>query len=138
MFLSLFLSSFLLACNNQLPADRLPDVGLNSGQTRVDKGDTSSSDSAEEDPQPSGPIAYEEAGLLVDGLVALEFDQDDHRDQDEDGFTEDIDCNDHDPRTHPGATEFCDGIDTDCDGIVDPNSANDALTWYRDGDRDGF
>ncbi|MFH1467067.1 MAG: MopE-related protein [Pseudomonadota bacterium] len=48
------------------------------------------------------------------------------------------DCDDDDPDAWPGATEHCDGVDTDCDGTVDEDDAVDALTWYRDGDGDGY
>lgn len=48
------------------------------------------------------------------------------------------DCDDAEARTHPGASEFCDGVDNDCDGIVDPDASVDALTWIVDGDADGY
>ncbi len=53
------------------------------------------------------------------------------------GYTDDAsDCDDLDPAVHPGATEVCDGADTDCNGTVD--DAADGETWYHDGDGDGF
>ncbi len=55
------------------------------------------------------------------------------------GFTSDSsDCDDTDPLTFPGAVELCDREDNDCDGTVDEDDAADALTWYADGDGDGF
>ena len=55
------------------------------------------------------------------------------------GFvTDDRDCNDGDAAINPAATEVCDGADNDCDDAVDEPDAADALTWYQDGDGDGF
>jgi hypothetical protein len=40
-------------------------------------------------------------------------------DADGDGWATTEDCDDNDPTTHPGATEICDGVDNNCDGLVD-------------------
>jgi hypothetical protein len=48
------------------------------------------------------------------------------------------DCDDGSASTNPGASEYCDGHDDDCDGSVDEASAVDAATWYRDADSDGY
>jgi hypothetical protein len=48
------------------------------------------------------------------------------------------DCDDADPSVHPGASELCNVIDDDCDGVVDEDDALDAPTWYADADGDGY
>jgi hypothetical protein len=47
------------------------------------------------------------------------------------------DCDDSVGASYPGAPEACDGLDNDCDGVVD-DGAVDAVTWYADADGDGF
>jgi hypothetical protein len=47
------------------------------------------------------------------------------------------DCDDLDPLIRPGATELCDGIDRDCNGMPDDAAPLNAPTWYLDNDGDG-
>jgi hypothetical protein len=58
-------------------------------------------------------------------------------DQDSDGYAVDEDCDDLDPTVYPGATEYCNGKDDNCDGEVDVE-AIDAPLYYADVDGDGY
>jgi len=54
-----------------------------------------------------------------------------------DGYVADGgDCDDGDASTHPGIRELCDGLDNDCDGVVDDGLS--VSTWYADTDTDGY
>ncbi len=60
-------------------------------------------------------------------------------DADGDGIRADEDCNDDDATVFPGAPEICDGVDNDCDDLVDDDDElAEAPRWYRDLDGDGF
>ncbi len=44
------------------------------------------------------------------------------------------DCNDGDADVKPLAPDTCNGVDDDCDGLLDEDGV---IVWYADGDRDG-
>ena len=58
-------------------------------------------------------------------------------DADGDGVTSDLDCDDEDASRYPEADEVCDGVDNNCDDLID-NEAIDELEYYLDEDGDGF
>lgn len=56
-------------------------------------------------------------------------------DSDGDGWADGSDCDPLDASVNPGMTEICDGIDNDCDGLIDEGVL---FVQYRDLDLDGF
>lgn len=50
------------------------------------------------------------------------------------------DCDDRSASVNPGQTEVCDpaNVDEDCDGSSEEAGATGEVTWYRDGDTDGY
>jgi len=57
-------------------------------------------------------------------------------DVDLDGIAPPEDCDDTRADVHPGAEERCDGLDNDCDGIIDPPTSIDTTEVPLDADAD--
>ncbi|GDX78769.1 hypothetical protein LBMAG42_05800 [Deltaproteobacteria bacterium] len=64
----------------------------------------------------SMPACYQPAGYVLDNT----------------------DCDDGRYETNPGATEYCNGYDDNCDGVIDEDTAADASAWYADSDSDAY
>ncbi len=57
-------------------------------------------------------------------------------DQDNDGYNYLDDCDDNNPNINPSTMEICNGIDDNCDDLIDEDL--DLFTYYFDNDNDGF
>ncbi len=51
---------------------------------------------------------------------------------------ESTDCDDEDAMQYPGADEYCNGEDDDCDGDVDEDTVDAETSWFADTDGDGY
>ncbi|MDG1480759.1 MAG: putative metal-binding motif-containing protein, partial [Myxococcota bacterium] len=70
----------------------------------------------------------DDALLDTEGIVSTP-------DADGDGYDADEDCDDENSVVNPSASEICDGVDNNCDGVVDEEVTT---TFYADTDADGF
>ncbi|MGC6510921.1 MAG: putative metal-binding motif-containing protein [Myxococcota bacterium] len=115
------------------------NINVNPASTEICDGIDNDCDSSIDDNDPS---------LSLNSTTTFYFDSD------SDGFggnqsiqqctqpngyvTNSSDCNDNNSNTHPGAVEYCDGIDNNCDSATDENTAVNTQTWYFDSDGDNF
>lgn len=87
-----------------------------------------------------GDIAYN-PGASEDCADATDYNCDGsvaYADADADGFAACDDCDDSDALVNASGVEVCDGVDDDCDGAVDEDTAADAGSWYADADGDAY
>lgn len=84
-------------------------------------------------------------GIIDDKLVYADIDGDGYGDDNsgisycsapDDYIFHGGDCNDRDIRINPSSVEVCDGIDNNCDGIIDEGFITS--TYYLDSDGDGY
>jgi len=104
------------------------DAAMNPETTEVCDGIDNNCDGIVD---PSGDVYYRDADEdgYGDGAVSI------MSCSAEQGYVENnTDCDDNDAAINPQATEVCDGIDNNCDGIVDPSGD----VYYRDADEDGY
>ncbi len=120
--------------------DNLPDgfenqYGPNPMEADTDGDGVSDFDECQLD-QPFGCNAIDDNG---DGIPAYADPAEPFSspDADGDGFDASQDCDDSDASVYPGAPEVCDGVDNDCDGLVD-DMAVDGEPFWEDADGDGF
>jgi hypothetical protein len=61
-------------------------------------------------------------------------------DSDGDGYSVSTDCDDGDSSVHPNAVEICNGLDDNCDGLIDDDDPNVSSEeeWYIDSDGDSY
>jgi hypothetical protein len=50
----------------------------------------------------------------------------------------DNDCDDSESTVSPIETEVCDGLDNDCNSVIDDDTLLTFLDWYEDADEDGY
>jgi len=123
--------SYVLGCDNRIPVDTHPtEISTEVSSSEPEGKGSPSSEDNESEELPSDDADDPEPPPQDSGASRI--------DEDGDGWFVDEDCDDLDDRIHPGAPEFCDGIDTDCDGRIDPPDAVDAEAWFRDADHDGY
>ncbi len=76
--------------------------------------------------------------FMVSGCKGGPNDSGDAIDADGDGWPVETDCDDSDPEISPSQPELCNGIDDNCDGLIDDETSLDAPAWHPDLDGDGY
>jgi len=127
-------------------------TGLVTDATDCDDSDASVNPGASEtcsgvDDDCDGLVDDEDPGVSGTTTWNIDYDGDGYGDslftadacEAPDGYVENaFDCDDTDADTWPGADEYCDGHDDNCDGSIDESSSVDVTTWYADLDGDGY
>ncbi|GEM_PF-1854167 len=119
--MSSWLLVLLLGCDPTTePASADTAGGGSPGVTDTGGGETTGMDSDSAAPGDSGSEtgATTDTSTETDTDPVTDRDTDPPGDADGDGHLSDEDCDDDDASVYPGASELCDGVDRDCDGVV--------------------
>ncbi len=124
--------------------DLLIDEGFGGAAHTGDTGSmtTATGDTGSVSPTPTGdtggsaPVSTGDTGLVTatgdTGLPPAPLDSD------QDGFEDGDDCSPFNDLVYPGAPEYCDTVDNDCNSIVDDNPALGGTAAFVDADLDAY
>ena len=139
-------------CDSSL-ADEYPDFDADDQPDCIDEDDDNDNDPDITDCDDKNADIYTGAQEMCDALdsdcdnsLVDEFENHDNdgqpdcidEDDDGDGTPDAADCAPLDPAIHPGAAEVCDGVDNNCNGIIDDPDLGGCTTFYLDSDSDGW
>ncbi len=128
-----------------LSGHTLDSDDCDDGAALVNPGMVEVCDDLDTDEDCSGAADDDDTDVTGTTTIYTDLDGDDFGDPEDaveacevwDGYSADgTDCDDAEPATYPGADELCDGVDNDCDGVLDDGFED--TTYYPDEDDDGF